>query len=424
MIYIILSIIIFLILITITIVILTQKKNTLSGTCSSDSDCPSGKICIFSKDYNQNICADKGKQSCSLESDSLLTCKLDSNTCDSCINEPPFNCIEVSKDKPYIWKQGDKTINIPFSHTGSGWCLPAISDSSKICNKFTSDTILIKKDDKNYEWGCSCKTNLFDHKNGESDSDCVLELACNHNVGDSSAGSIYVLNPENKVCSSNKDCNNGDVCWNQNNISSLGATGYCYTDWLDNNIKDKTNPTDGFCKCETGYISRKIKITDNNYDMQCIKDQCIGGKTDINDKNKCICDTGYINCNIIQDDKKYPEIMAKCAQQEYCIPDPCLPGIYNTKDRVCDYCPSGTISKPGNDPSTIIGTSCINPCANNGPCSAGSTCKFDDSKKVSCSCVCPFTGPNCDIFKGYCKDQSCQNDNECYSGKCNGYVCN
>jgi len=414
MIYLILSIFIFLLTIIIAIVILTQKKNVLSPTCSSDSDCPSGKICIFSKDYNKNICADKGKQTCSLESDSLLTCKLDSNTCDSCINEPPFKCVEVSKDKPYIWKQGDKIINIPSSPTGSGWCLPAISDTSKTCNKFTSDTILIKKDDKNYEWGCSCKTNLFDHKDSP-DSDCVLELACNHNAGDSSAGSIYVLNPENKVCSSNKDCNNGDVCWNKNNISSLGATGYCYTDWLNSN---KTNPTDGFCKCETGYISRKIKITDNNYDMQCVKDQCIGGKTDINDKNKCICDTGYINCNIIQD----PEIQAQCAQQQYCLPDPCLPGIYNTKDRVCDYCPSGTISKPGNDPSSIIGTSCISLCANNGTCGPFGTCIVDATEKngYKCNCICPYRGDNCEMMTNLrCKGDHCDYDTDCVSGKCN-----
>ena len=142
--------IIFFILLSITIVIavLHYRKSGLSQFCSSDSDCPSNYSCRPNpEEGGKKQCFPSNKLFCSISpTTELMRCPLGATgvqMCnDTCLNEPKFSCVEVSSQKPYVWRQGDQKINIPASPSNYGWCLPDVENKDIECNPYTSDYIL------------------------------------------------------------------------------------------------------------------------------------------------------------------------------------------------------------------------------------------------------------------------------------------
>ena len=89
----------------IVIYIHNNNNSDVSSSCKTDSDCPPNKICIFSRDYNENLCKDVDSKECSVENGLLTECSLsDPKSCNNCINEPRFKCVKVSDSSPYIYQ--------------------------------------------------------------------------------------------------------------------------------------------------------------------------------------------------------------------------------------------------------------------------------------------------------------------------------
>ena len=358
-----------------------KGRNLLSFSCKTDSDCGSGKSCVFSRDYNQNVCTNKGNQSCSIENGLLLKCDPNvKNSCSSCINQPPFECIQVSDTNPYTWYKNGTTTKITNSSTGMGWCLPPINQNNKVsCNPYTSDTILVNTQQNDgpssYNWGCFCNTNVFTQNNLLAD--CNIQEACQYYTNDGSVlpnADIYV--DTGVACTSDSICATsytGGVCWMPNPAGTgsgpipvvPGNNGTCFTKWSNDLNK---NPLDGFCNCSPGYISSKNQTSLGKYQFSCKANNCAPGS---GNAQSCTCPAGYLSCK-----NQLPSnnpLANQCNSEDQCVVDPCYPGgYYSYQDGTC-IC--NGVLQPIVDNSSLVGQRCgsvcdSNPCGNKGTCIA------------------------------------------------------
>ena len=409
---------------------ISNSSKLISFSCKKDSDCGNNEKCIFSQDYNQNICTGGEGKVCNITNGSLTQCDMTENSCGGCINEPPFECVKVTDEKPYIWSQGKEKIKIVNSEEGKGWCLPPVVSSNTECNPFTSDTILVKTDNgdgkASYTWGCYCNTNVFTQSNLLAD--CNIQNVCT-NANTSDKKDIYVNT--GKDCANTSDCtkiNSTDVCWktDPNNVMPISGNtnGKCFTKW--SNKKD-INPISGYCNCDNGLISYKQKINDSRYDMRCIRNLCEPGTT--NSDGSCNCPAGTINCKDIPNSSA---LKNSCKSSQQCIPDPCSPGTYDVAQGICSNCPAGLQSI--RDTSSLVGVVCgdvcgkYNPCGNRGTCQAVLEAGSNNIYKATCiNCNDPFVNDGdpsstCKNIKKAIGIQ-CNSGSECATGKCDDPPC-
>lgn len=456
-----------LLLITIIIIIIRSRKKSgrLSEECSSNSDCPKTDVCIPNpEDGNKLQCFPADKKFCEIMPVSELTmCKLDDSTsCNMCLNNPQFSCVEVSNTKPYTWRKDNKVVKLPNSPPGFGWCLPNVVNRDITCNPYTSEYVLEQVGNNEYQWGCLCKyPNLFDHGGGDVFSDCTMVRACGEVDG---FGNLYVPHPDSKKCKSNSDCENGDKCLPELSPSPCGVSSggqkptdgdcttedcYCHTTW-SNEIMDQVNPLYGRCVCDSaqGLEYECIVTSDDSYQMNCVKGTCIGGsrqqdpekcnqdqcKKDGTNCECCVCPTGMIRC---PDDLPSDSIMVQycLTNGPMCIPDPCatVPGGHWDKSKNSCVCPGGDGIGVYEDLNSSVGQICKNYC-DPSPCGNRGTCTYDPTTQhATCTgCKCPWTNKgdaNCtcsQTIMGTCTNttpkmaygEPCECDKQCCSGKC------
>lgn len=452
------TIFIILSLFTITFLIIfiySKKRNKIiSQFCVSDSDCEKGYKCIVNPEY-ENLnkqCFPVSQKFCEITpATNLQSCKIgDENACSECLNTPSYTCIDVKKDKPYIFKQGNKNINIPNSENGFGWCLPNMENRDITCNQFTSDYVLTQTQDGGFEWACHCKyPNLFDHANGP-ESSCDMVRACQN-------GTFVVPRPDNKKCSTDSECGNDnclpaltEICGYSNSnapiakidCSKPNSNCYCHTKW-EGKVSTESNPLLGRCICNNDLQFQCLKQASDLIQMNCVKGQCQGYEIDENANNcnanncsggdKCICckcPSGFIRCP--DDIFNNPGLINYCKQTgATCIPDPCKTleapnGKWDPVKRQCVCSDANTI--PYSDDQSPVGQICIDLCGKHNPCGNRGTCYVPNGSlnALCCDCVAPFTndGDNtcmCNVNTGGKRGGDlCKHDSECASGKCNG----
>lgn len=345
-------------------------------------------------------------------------------------------------ENPYSWKKGTDIINVPESLENKGWCLPDVKQTTS-CNQFTSDTILVEKEDKKYEWGCHCTIqNLFDQLSPLSD--CNLEKACGH---DSESGELYVVGKNRSSCTKNSDCIGSDadsLCClvdttgteTGNCDDAISGDKYCHVPWLS---QQNSDPRYGRCECRKGLTYYGTNYN-NIYTKSCVSDSCSPG-TKSNEGGTCTCPVGYINC---PEDIPDSILKTSCANNPKCIPDPCLPlGEYDKQTKTCK-CDKSTTAAVKNVDQPPIGQICVELCENNGPCGSGDykrgTCTVsgsDPDKKAVCNnCVCPYCNSgdfdcknsseqisNCSLTLNHKVGKNANCNSDSHAECCPGYTC-
>lgn len=307
---------------------------------------------------------------------------------------------------PYNWKQGDKSLYLPESEEGKGWCLPNIEKQTDLCNKFTSDNILINMGEDKYKWGCYCTTpDMFDHSGDDSLSNCNTEKACG---SEQNLGSLWVIRKDQKVCTKDSDCGSDikqsrccppDTGSGSCSDSALpGEKKHCYVKWK---TQQDTDPRDGRCECTAeGTTYSGSQSGSNSYIKVCVTDGCApNGKKqtscdgDVTAKYCCDCNDGYIRC---PEDIVDIELKQRCSSFPQCIKDPCAPlGRWDPNQRTC-ICDKNSTSVAVPDTNSPVGMTCVDLC-NPGPCGDRGNCVVtgkDSNKKAECiNCKCPWCNP-------------------------------
>lgn len=425
-----------------TLILVRHNNNSLSAYCDNDKDCPQGYKCINNPELeNKKQCFPSKAEFCSLQPDKLKECDPNNpNSCNDCLNEPSFSCIVVDDKHPYVWRQGDKTINVPNSPPSKGWCLPDVK-TDNYCNPYTSDYVLIETSPERYEWGCLCKyPNLF--TSTEPGGDCNVVRACGQE--DNDKNNLFVPNINKKECKTDNDCENDEKCLTIRDPPPCGTTStkkVCHTMWSkDQQTQHNINPLSGQCVCDVGLKYQCLETGENVYKMNCIPDSCgvFGSTTDCEPifgncvqtpaTSCCNCPKGYIKC---------PEdipatntaVCVTCLNQPKCIPDPCAPLGHFDRDTQRCVCTAPN-SAPQADEDSAVGEICVDLCRDNGPCGSGGqtrgSCyvKDDGSGRLEakcCSCVSPYgQDPT-----GLCVDTAgnglvtyCNSQADCETGKC------
>ncbi len=105
-IYLVIGIVVLLIIIVIIIVIMRQNAPPpFVEICESDSDCFTGQECVYSPDFEHNVCVKVGQEYCKIYPyTELIECTPgdEFSPCDSCVNQPPFGCVVVNKGEVKI----------------------------------------------------------------------------------------------------------------------------------------------------------------------------------------------------------------------------------------------------------------------------------------------------------------------------------
>lgn len=424
------------------------KKKGLSQFCQKSSDCPSGMKCIPNPENpGKNECFPINKKFCVITPfTALKECDpTDKNSCQDCLNIPSFNCVVVNKNKPYTWKQGNKTISIPDSSPGKGWCLPDV-DTRQFCNPFTADYVLEQTGENEYSWGCYCKyPNLFDHSGGPNTlSDCTFVRACGTPEEE---GNLVV--PTSQECTKDSDCGSTGKCLYPKSPGPCGsnATGpkFCHIPWQGDTQKT-INPLDGQCICDADkeLTYQCIDTGAGYYEMNCVKNTCgqyptstncqAGGCRENPPDKCCVCPTGYLRC---PDDIPIGDSPLCNHCYDYgpsCIPDPCRIGDdsngYYDKNRSggpgC-VCPGENMA-PVADTDSPVGEICQDLCRGNGPCANRGTCYVDRTEvnpvAKCCNCVCPYTndGDPTETCSGdnnkRMEYNDCDSNDQCCSNNC------
>lgn len=471
----------FLVITIIIVAIVVSKNNqTFSEFCSSSSDCPQGYECIENPELeNKKQCFPSDKIFCAISpSTALMKCKLsDPNSCDACLNNPAFSCVEVTPDKPFSWTHNGQPVYIPPSAQGYGWCLPKVDNSSIKCNLFTSQPMLEQIGDKEFEWGCTCKYNVFGH-DSTADSSCTHVLACGQ---DNDSGTLYTLTSPNEKdwisCKQDTDCSGISTlsgkpgmcrapmtsplpCGYANGSSGLepkvdcskdSSKCYCHVPW-EGTLVDLVDPLSGQCVCNDDRDYQCITQASDSFAMNCVQGFCqpfseaIGsgscnkGSCFIppggNDCICCSCPEGYIRC---PDDIPSNNIalINYCKNTgPTCIKDPCstdeVPnGYWNLQEQQC-VCP-GDASAAKPDPDSAVGQYCANLCGKNSPCGSRGSCYVANvggtKQALCCSCTGGFTNkgdPSCTCSELTGKQPimgTCEADTDCASGHCCGVKC-
>lgn len=378
----------------VTIVVILVKRHgggtpVYKDQCKSNKDCSVTQKCAYNRDYDRTICIPKDKTECDLYPyTKLVECELDKKDgiCNLCVNSPQWGCVEVTDKKPYKWSQKDKTLTLPNSPAGKGWCLPPVIQKSK-CNNLTSDSILIQTENEKgqtvYEWGCHCQLpNLF--MQDSPGSNCNEELAC----GYPDDGDLYVPVGDKK-CTRTSDCASGQVCWTADGKPpQAGSDASCFAPWTDNQDVD---PRSGACKCKTGLKYYGIHDTKTGtYVKNCVSDSCAPNGHIEN--GVCVCNPGYIRC---PEDVNNPNLTSHCKNNPTCIPDPCMPnGSFDTssKAKACT-CVGKNLANvvSENSPTGWICNDLCDP----GPCGSHGDCYVtgdEPHKQAQCqNCKCPWT---------------------------------
>ncbi len=465
-----LLVIIFFILLGITIVVIIvhvrKNQNVLSEFCTTDSDCAKSDVCIPNPQMrDKKQCFPANKLFCSAFPFTTLTkCRLDDKeSCEMCLNDPKFTCVEVNKNKPYTWIQDGKTLYTPDSPTNYGWCLPNLINRDIQCNQFTSDYVLEEVGDGNYQWGCFCKyPNLFDHSNGDASGDCTLPRACGTLDGH---GRLVV--PTDKTCKVDSDCAITDVCqqrlspspcgYNSGGLqpvidcSSTGSNCYCHAQWAKD-VAGKVDPLTGRCECSPDLDFQCVKRSSDYFEFNCVQGFCNSGDPNqpwgVDDSgkcnqtqcysqgdNKCICckcPPGFLRCpdDVITNNKG---LVNYCEHNgPTCIPDPCktadVPdGHYDNKVGTC-VCP-GETNIVVEDENSPIGATCKNLCGKSNPCGGRGKCYVQNKQALCCDCVSPFTNVNDNTCTCSTQDGKvslggqCCHDSDCASSNCKDSCC-
>lgn len=440
--FILISIITFIILLPVLIYLIlktqTNEKsnNIVSNYCTSDDQCSPGTKCVYSNDYNHNICS--SRKYCSTDNNNLTKCSLsDPKSCKKiCNNDLQFKCTEVSSDKPYFYQKDNLTVKIKNSDSENnfGWCLPDLKQAESIkCNEHVAEDILIKNPDDSYKWGCYCKTNLFTHENTPT-SDCLFQLACQDESG--KILDLYVPNYDNsknkiQCTNSNKNTNcpskDYSKCLSEDGKSLKDTeSGFCYSKWKDNTTDKSQNPFEGFCDCPSGTFTTKIRDGYNSR-LICSKDSCYPGTKN---GNSCSCpneeglDKNYIRCP--DDVNDTIAINAKCdINNPKCIVDTCKNGKWDPDKKICK-CDPGYINK--SPYSNLLNSQCVAICGSeNNPCFDRGECYIDDKEKdvknqAKCNCRYPYKNKDSSDFvctKRFIPNgDNCIKGSECYSGNC------
>lgn len=470
--------IIFFILLAVTIVVVIvhlRNSNKLSQYCSSDSDCPSGYLCkVNPEQEGKKQCFPANQIFCPITPvTELVKCRLDATgyCSDTCLNIPKFSCVSVNGKNPYVWKQGNQTINIPYSPDNYGWCLPDVKNRQVECNQFTSDYVLEKVGDNEYQWGCYCKyPNLFDHDPQTIGSNCEIVRACGQ-TNTVPLGSLYVPKPYTgayRHCTNDAQCDPNDLCLGAEHpvpCGYNGATGgyspipgpcsdpanncVCHTNWV--NIPDQIDPLSGQCVCNSGYEFQCIVKASDYFLFNCAENKtCNGYEKSSNDCNMhncyqdpqshecvcCKCPSGSIRC---PDDCTNPSLQEFCRiNGPTCIPDPCNTspsgqppnGHWDPVGTAC-ICATGFISVP--DENNAVGAICLDPCNSAiNPCGNRGKCIVQNNQAQCCDCVAPYSNEEdstctCsseDPSLGHGNGAECCDDSVCASKNCGGnHVC-
>ena len=454
---------IFLSLLLVIILVIIFRKNgthSLSETCTEDNDCGVGFSCQ-SDPENGGVkkCFPSKMIFCPISpTTSLIECTPDSDYCENlCLNSPKFTCVQVSSDKPYIWKKDGENINIPNSPKDKGWCLPNIENKNLTCNPFTSDYVLSETSPGSgkYSWSCLCKyPGLFDHSSGAG-SDCTLVRACGEEVPGKPLGTLLV--PTEKLCKSDSECEHGEKCMNPLSPTPCGdgSTGVdcetgkcvCHKRWEGETVNN-INPLSGRCVCNSEYDFQCLNVQ-GDYQFNCVKGYCRtpnGASEDTKncDPDKCrkidgncvccSCPKGWLRC---PDDvsENNPNLLELCRNiGPMCIRDPCqtsdVPDGYYDKETGFCICPSedGTAISY-NDTSSPVGVICKDLCrGDNNPCGNRGKCYVPDgsSQALCCDCVAPWTNKgdincSCSVASGKTPNgMPCCFNTDCASGNCNG----
>jgi hypothetical protein len=478
---------IMLLITVIIIVINSNKRKQLVNQCTTDKDCVSGYVCLENpEEEGKTQCFPSNKKFCALDPVTELTqcsCeKMDENgncigesECSKCLNSPAFSCVRVTNEKPYVWQQGDKRINIPNSEEGKGWCLPNVINRNVTCNPFTSDYILAEVGPNQYQWGCYCKhENLFEHSQGPL-SDCTLVKACRTSHGTTEQlGGLYVPEPSKQLCTEDSQCGEKGKCLSPHSPAPCGydfKNGpkqsiikddckdpnnkcVCHVPW-QGDITNIVDPLTGQCVCNKGLQYQCVVRSSNYFEMNCVKGFC--DPFDVDDSKQCNekqcydpsktgkctcckCPPGYIRC---PDDIPLGNegLVLYCKNTgPTCIADPCstkdVPdGYYDPSLPGC-VCP-GASNIALQDENSAVGQVCTNACKGNGPCGKRGKCYLPEDAKsyhdaLCCDCQCPYTNdgdPSCSCsgvsWHGHNMPkvrnrQKCRHDSECCSGNCAG----
>lgn len=472
-------------ILTLVIVIIQSLRTTshIIDECGSDVDCPKGDSCLSNpEEQGKKQCFPSGKSFCVIDPPTQLKkcecSEVDENgncvnglaSCESCLNNPAFSCIQVSDKNPYTWIQGNTQVSIPNSATGYGWCLPNVVNRTVECNPFTSEYILAETAPGQYQWGCYCKhENLFDHSQGPL-SDCTLVKACRTSDGTvEDLGALYVPEPVTRNCKSDSQCGIGSKCLSPQNpppcgyssshgsiinsdCSKDGSNCVCHSKWEGDLVK-KVDPLTGQCVCNKGLDYQCVVRSSDYYELNCVQGVCgTFGTTDpsLCNKNQCYdpngdgqcsccnCNKGYVRC---PDDIPIGNagLISYCQSVgPTCILDPCstkdVPdGYYDPTLPGC-VCP-GENSIALEDESSAVGQICVNACRGNGPCGNRGKCYVPKGAKsytdaLCCDCSCPFTNdddPSCTCSGILRNDEgdeklgaggNCYKNEECCSGYC------
>jgi hypothetical protein len=461
-----LAVIIFMVLLTVTVIAMAiARHNTsqaeLSQYCNSDKDCPNSNVCIPNPQKGgKKQCFPADTTFCQITPNSALTsCTLsDPNSCSSCINTPKYSCVAVTQDKPYVWKQGQDTYNLPLSEKGKGWCLPNIVNNISTCNPFVSDTVLVDTGD-GFEWGCECKyPGLFDHSEGPT-SDCTLVRACGETSG-LDTGMLYVPDPRNVKCQDDSPCNSGDRCLKELTGDNLpcGPTGVrrvndsslcsdsencvCHTPWTGN-ITEQVHPLTGQCVCNKllGLEYQCVQRATDHFEMDCVKGHCPGFDTEGNvekcnpDKcykdqdgncECCSCPAGYIRCPDDIPSGNTTGLIAYCQNNgPTCIKDPCAINDSigkwdkNASPPQCN-CGGGSYGAV-DDEFSPVGQVCSDLCASD-PCGGRGTCVVRNGVAQCDMCISPHTNSadktcTCaSTMPGGLLDDDCCSADDCVAG--------
>jgi len=459
-----LYIFLFLLLVVIVVLIVRKvSKPALSQYCQTNSDCPASDYCTSNPEMGgKSQCFPLDKKFCGFDPPtSLVKCDpKDPDSCSGCLNTPAFGCVVVDDSHPYIWKQGEKKINIPNSPTGFGWCLPNIVNRDVTCNNFTADYVLEQVGDNSYQWACHCKyPNLFDKTPGSDD--CTVVRACG-----GSSNPVSLIVPTQNSCKVDSDCKEGVCrspmipapCGYDNGNSGLepsvdcskeGSSCFCHVPW-QGKVTEEIDPLAGRCECREGDIFQCLRRASDYTEMNCVQSTCGVWPTKTSGCNNCPpssgsgtpciccdCPTGYLSCPGDIPNQN-TNLITYCQNTgATCIEDPCSAGApgghFDYKSGEC-VCPDGYASVQ--DDLSPVFRRCENLCKANGQCSNRGTCyvtKDEAGKSIALckDCSCPYTNDGDDktcMCMGISstllpEGSDCCHDSECCSQDCRNADC-
>ncbi len=409
----------------------SKKTENIFSECQTDSDCSSDEKCL------ENRCIEKTNSSKSCGVENLTACDFtDGNSCKDCEGEIKFSCLVVDDTHPFSYYTNEGKKIVPNSLPNQGWCLPNV-DTTEKCNPFTSDVILMRTLNNDYEWGCSCKyPNLFDHSEGIG-SNCTFVRACGKSV-DGNTNKFVV--PNGKLCETNKDCEKNEYCLNTSDSNlpcgKLGIiTGdgngpkQCHSEW-----DGSSNPLLGRCVCmnNTQY-SCVSEGNGSRYEMDCVENSCLNGDYTTENCNPekcrkingncecCKCPVGKIRCP--DDIPSGNSLLLNYCKNTgaACLPDPCDNGENGSGKWNGRFCECDSVSTAVEDENSIVGETCKNLCKTDNPCGNRGDCVVSNGVAICKNCKSPYSNENdkncyCSSSIGKLYDQECCTDDDCAAG--------